>query len=64
MKITYLEKGMESNFKRFGDRVKTVTLFKCFRSGGLLYGYRDRYNIVSIAIEDIQSIDGKTDFAL
>lgn len=52
MKITYLEKGPVFDFKRV-DKVKTITLYNTWKSGGLLYGYRDRFNIVSISIEDI-----------
>ena len=53
MKVTYIEKGIECNFKRYGDTEKTVTLLKAWRSGGLLYGYVDRFNVVSITLEDI-----------
>jgi hypothetical protein len=52
MKITYIEKGQVFDFKRI-DKIKTVTLYKTFESGGLLYGYKDRFNIVCIAKEDI-----------
>ena len=52
MKITYLEKGRVFDFKRI-DTVKTITLYNTWKSGGLLYGYRDHFNVVSIAIEDI-----------
>ena len=57
MKVTYIEKGKENNFMRFGDHVVTVYLVKAWKSGGLLYGYRDRFNVVSIALEDIISIE-------
>ena len=57
MKVTYIEKGIESNFKRIGDHEVTVYLYKSWKSGGLLYGYVDRFNVVSIAIEDIVSIE-------
>lgn len=57
MKVTYIEKGKENNFMRFGDHEVTVYLWKAWKSGGLLYGYRDRFNVVSIALEDIISIE-------
>ncbi len=52
MKVTYLEKGPVFDFKRI-DKVKTVTLYKTFESGGLLYGYKNQFKIVCIAKEDI-----------
>lgn len=40
------------------DRVKTVKLERTFESGNLLYGYTDRFNIVSIDKDMVISIDG------
>lgn len=57
MKITYLEKGQIFDFKRI-DTVKTITLYNTWKSGGLLYGYHDRFNVISIAIEDIIKMEG------
>lgn len=57
MKVKYLERGIESNFKRIGDHEVTVYFYKAWKSGGLLYGYVDRYNIKAISIEDIISIE-------
>lgn len=57
MKVTYLERGIEFNFKRVGDRLVTVHLLKAWREGGLLYGYRDRFNVVAIPVEDIQEVE-------
>lgn len=51
-KITYLEKGIPHDFKRI-DTVRKVTLYKTWTVGGLLYGYKDQFNVVSIAKEDI-----------
>ena len=56
MKITYIEKGVPFDFKRI-DRVKTVNVSRTWKSGGLLYGYKDRYNVVTIATEDILKIE-------
>ena len=56
MKVTYIEKGEVFDFKRV-DRVVTVNVFRCWRVGGLLYGYLDRFNITSIPIEDILNRD-------
>ena len=55
MKITYIEKGAPVKCRRV-DHVRTVQLFRVWEAGGLLYGYRDRYNVMSIAKEDIVSI--------
>lgn len=38
------------------DKVTTVELYKPWRAGSLLYGYIDRFNIVSIAVEDILEV--------
>lgn len=56
MKITYIEKGVPFDFKRI-DSVKTVNVSRTWKSGGLLYGYKDRYNVVAIATEDILKIE-------
>lgn len=56
MTVTFLEKGKPFDFKRI-DRVRTVNISRTFESGGLLYGYLDRYNVVSIAKEDIIKIE-------
>ena len=52
MKITYLEKGVPFDFKRI-DKIKTINLERTWKSGNLLYGYVDRYNVKAICIEDI-----------
>lgn len=57
MRITYLSRGNEFDYKRIGDTLKTIVLFRCWRSGGLLYGYKDRFNVVTIPIEDIRKIE-------
>ena len=55
-KITYIEKGIPRDFKRI-DTIRKVTLHECFEHGGLLYGYRDRFNVMSIAMEDIVEME-------
>lgn len=54
--ITYIAKGSEHNFTRCGDHLERVTLCRTWETGGLLYGYRDRFNVVCIPKEDIVSI--------
>ena len=39
------------------DTEATVHLLRAWKSGGLLYGYKDRFNVVSIAKDDILSIE-------
>ena len=56
MRITYIEKGQPFDFKRI-DHVRTVNVGRTFETGGLLYGYLDRFNVVVIAKEDIISIE-------
>ena len=56
MKVTYLEKGVPFDYKRI-DHERTVYLYRSWRSGGLLYGYINQFNVISIAIEDIINIE-------
>lgn len=55
--IKYLVRGTECNFKRIGDHIETITLYKYWFVGGLLYGYKDRFNVVTICKDDIVSIN-------
>lgn len=57
MKITYLVRGNCYDFKRFGDHTETIILYRCWRVGGLLYGYKDRFNVISIPVEDIKNME-------
>lgn len=56
MKVTYLEKGVPFDYKRI-DHERTAYLYRSWRSGGLLYGYVNQFNVVAISIEDIISIE-------
>lgn len=56
VEVSYFERGTECNHKRVGDYLQRVTLRKTWESGGLLYGYKDRFNVVCIPKEDIVSI--------
>lgn len=56
MKVTYIKRGKPFDYKRI-DRERSVYLYKSWRSGGLLYGYVDRFNIVTIEIDSIISIE-------
>lgn len=58
MFIAYIQRQQIDHYKCV-DRVKTVNLERTFESGGLLYGYINRFNVVSIEKEMIISIDGK-----
>ena len=53
--ITYRVRTFIDRFRCI-DRENKITLFRTWESGGLLYGYKDRFNVVTIAKEDIISI--------
>lgn len=57
MTVKYIERRMIDRFKCI-DTEKEIRLNRPFRSGGLLYGYIDRFNVVSIESDMIISIDG------
>ena len=56
MIITYWERGRVYDFKR-RDTLRKERVIKCFEQGNLLYCYRDSYNILTVAKEDIVSIE-------
>lgn len=57
MFIVYVQRRQVDSYKCI-DRVKTVNLKRTFESGGLLYGYVDRFNVVAIDKDMIISVDG------
>ena len=57
-KITYRERIPIDRY-RVTDHQHTVMLYRTWTEGGLLYGYRDRYNVMVIAMEDIIRIEDK-----
>ncbi|MBR5316028.1 MAG: hypothetical protein IKU44_04475 [Firmicutes bacterium] len=56
MLVTYRERTMIDRFTCI-DRLRQVRLLKSWEVGGLLYGYKDRFNVVSIEKEMIESIE-------
>lgn len=56
MKITYRERHYIGDYKAI-DTYKTITLYRTWKSRNLLYGYKDRYNVVVVALEDIKTIE-------
>ena len=56
MKVTFSERGKPFDFKRI-DNERTVVLLKHWKSGGILYGYVDQFNIVCIEIDSIIKIE-------
>lgn len=56
MIVTYLEHGPVHDFKRT-DTTRKVKIYRPWTVGGLLYGYRDQFNIICISKEDIISIE-------
>lgn len=59
VKVTFIEKGIPFNYKRI-DHERSVYLKKIWRSGGLLYGYIDSFNVITIEIDSILSIEEQT----
>ena len=59
MKVTYLEKGREHDFKRYGDTVRVFHADSYFKPEGtsLLYFRIDRFNLRVIGEEDIIKIE-------
>lgn len=57
MFVAYIQRQQRDRYSCI-DRVKTVNLERTFESGNLLYGYIDRFNIISIEKDMIISIDG------
>lgn len=58
MKVTYVEKGTEHDFKRI-DTIKTFFARSYFQASGtsLLYFRIDEFNIKTIAKEDVIKIE-------
>lgn len=58
MKITYIEKGIERDYKRI-DTTKTFFAISFFnpKNTSLLYFKLDPYNYKTIAIEDIIQVE-------
>lgn len=57
MIIEYVERRMLNRYTCI-DSFRRVKLLKTFTSGGLLYGYVNQFNIISIDRDMIVSIDG------
>ena len=56
MIVTYIEKGIPFDFKR-RDTIRKLYLVRTWKVNGLLYGYKDTFNVVAIPLEDIISIE-------
>lgn len=56
MKITYKELFEIGDFKAI-EKVYTINAIKYFKSGNLLYVYRDRFNVETISINDVLKIE-------
>ena len=54
--IEYWQRGPVYDYKRW-DTLRKERVIRYFEQGNLLYCYRDRYNIFTIAKEDIVSIE-------
>ena len=58
MIIEYVERRNIDKYTCY-DTKRKINIHGTFQNGSLLYGYIDRFNIVSIDIDMIISIDGK-----
>ena len=60
MKVTYLEKGIEINYKRYGDKVKTFYAISYFKpeKTSLVYFKTDPFNYKVVCENDIIKIEG------
>lgn len=56
MKITYKELFEIGNYKAV-EKIHTINAIKYFKSGNLLYVYRDRFNVETIPINDVLKIE-------
>lgn len=56
MKVTYRDRRFIDKY-RCVDRERQVVFCKTWWVGGLLYGYLDRFNTMTIAREDIIRIE-------
>ena len=61
MKVTYLERGNEFDFKRIGDKYRTFDALSVFQPKGtsLHYFQVDSFNYKVIGNDDLISIDGE-----
>ncbi len=57
MFVVYIQRQYLDKYRCI-DRVKTVNICRTFENGGLLYGYIDRFNTITIDKDMIISIDG------
>lgn len=60
MIIKYRERIFIDRYKCI-DVIKEINANRMFESGGLLYVYKDRYNIMTIAKEDVIEIGNRKD---
>ena len=56
IKVKYRVRTFTSRFTCY-DREETTYLLKPWRVGGVLYGYRDRFNVIALSDDDIISIE-------
>lgn len=58
MTIEYAERCNIDKYTCY-DTKRKINIYRTFQNSSLLYGYVDRFNVVSIDIDMIISIDGK-----
>lgn len=57
MRIVYMEKGQEIDFRRV-DRIVTERCISVWVNGGLLYVRKNEFQIFTVPIEDLIRIEG------
>lgn len=57
MRIVYIEKGQEIDFRRV-DRIVTERCISVWVNGGLLYVRKNEFQIFTVPIEDLIRIEG------
>ena len=56
MKVYYRERNYIGDYKAI-DTEKSITIDRAWNVGGLLYGYKNRFEVVAVSREDVLRVD-------
>lgn len=56
MKVYYRERNYIGDYKAI-DTEKSITIERAWNVGGLLYGYKNRFEVVAVSREDVLRVD-------
>ena len=56
MKVYYRERHYIGDYKAI-DTEKAITIERAWNVGGLLYGYKNRFEVVAVSREDVLRVD-------